>query len=85
VTREIVLRRPITLSQRGEHEIKDELVFSNHTGYIFHDSRGIDSECGGTKELEILQRFIQRKAIENQPQSRLHAIWFGLLCANDDD
>jgi len=83
VTREVVLCRPVTLSQRGEHEIEDELVFSNHTGYIFHDSRGI--ECGGTEELEILQRFIQRKTSEKQLQSRLHAIWFGLLCANDDD
>ncbi len=83
MTREVVLCRPVTLSQRGEHEIEDELVFSNHTGYIFHDSRGI--ECGGTEELEILQRFIQRKTSEKQLQSRLHAIWFGLLCANDDD
>jgi len=58
-------------------------VFSNHTGYIFHDSRGI--ECGGTEELETLQGFIQRKASENRLKSRLHAIWYGQLCANDDD
>ncbi|KAH9054854.1 hypothetical protein EDB87DRAFT_1580223 [Lactarius vividus] len=28
---------------RGEHTIDDELVFSNNRGYVFHDSRGIES------------------------------------------
>jgi len=58
-------------------------VFSNHKGYVFHDSRGI--ECGGIEELETLREFIQRKASANQLQSRIHAIWFGVLCTNDDD
>ena len=83
VTREVVCCRPLTLSQRGEHDIDDELVFSNHNGYIFHDSRGIES--GATEELDILRGFIQRKAIASQLEERLHAIWFGLLCADDDD
>ena len=63
---------PLTRSQRGEHTIDDELVFSNRTGYVFHDSRGIES--GGVEELDILKEFIQRKCGE----SKLHAIWFGL-------
>jgi len=83
VTREVVCYRPLTLSQRGEHDIDDQLVFSNHKGYIFHDSRGIES--GATEELNILRGFIQRKAIASQLEERLHAIWFGLLCADDDD
>ncbi|KAI9446898.1 hypothetical protein BJY52DRAFT_1127835 [Lactarius psammicola] len=58
------------LFQRGEHTIDDELVFSNHRGYVFHDSRGIES--GSKEELEILQEFIRRKRLG----SRLHAIWF---------
>jgi hypothetical protein len=62
--------------QRGEHNIDDELVFSNHRGYIFHDSRGI--EAGSTEELGILQEFIRRKCQEKQLQLRLHAIWLGL-------
>ena len=62
--------------QRGEHRIDDELVFSNHDGYVFHDSRGFES--GGTLELEILQEFIQRKCGERRLRDRLHAIWFGL-------
>ncbi|KAH9051807.1 hypothetical protein EDB87DRAFT_1836182 [Lactarius vividus] len=59
---------------RGEHTIDDELVFSNHRGYIFHDSRGI--ELGSKEELEILQAFIRRKCEERRLQDRLHAIWY---------
>ena len=62
--------------QRGEHAIDDELVFSNHTGYVFHDSRGIES--GSIEELEILKEFIQRKCGEKGLRDKLHAIWFGL-------
>ncbi|KAH9047805.1 hypothetical protein EDB84DRAFT_1460331 [Lactarius hengduanensis] len=62
---------------RGEHTIDDQLVFSNHTGYIFHDSRGIES--ASTDELGILKEFIRRKCGEKRLQNRLHAIWFGTL------
>jgi hypothetical protein len=65
---------PLTSCQRGEHTIDDELVFSNHTGYVFHDSRGI--ECGSTEELETLKEFICRKCAEKRLQNKLHAIWF---------
>ena len=61
--------------QRGEHDINDELVFSNHEGYVFHDSRGIES--GSVEELEILQEFIRRKYGQRRLADRLHAIWFG--------
>ena len=71
------------MSQRGEHDIHHELVFSNHTGYVFHDSRGIES--GATEELDILRGFIQHKAVASRLGERLHAIWFGLFCVNDDD
>jgi hypothetical protein len=60
--------------QRGEHNIEDELVFTNHTGYIFHDSRGF--EAGGERELEIVQDFVRRKSREIRLEDRLHAIWF---------
>ncbi len=75
----------LTLNQPGEHDIDDELVFSNHTGYVFHDSRGIES--GSTEEVDILREFIGRKANAKQLLARLHVIWFGLfkLCVNDDD
>ncbi|KAH9166151.1 hypothetical protein EDB89DRAFT_2005147, partial [Lactarius sanguifluus] len=47
---------------RSEQNIDDELVFSNHRGYVFHDSRGIES--GSTEELQIVQEFIRRKCRE---------------------
>ncbi|KAI9457350.1 hypothetical protein BJY52DRAFT_1273154 [Lactarius psammicola] len=59
---------------RGEHRIDDELVFSDHTGYVFHDSRGIES--GSTEELGILQEFIRRKCGERRLHRKLHAIWY---------
>ena len=68
-------RPSLTWTQRGEHRINDELVFSNHEGYIFHDSRGIES--GSTEELEILRTFIRRKCRERRLEDKLHAIWFG--------
>ena len=77
MTRDAVCCRSLTLSQRGEHEIDDEFVFSKHKGYVFHDSRGI--ECGAIEELDILQEFIQLKTSASRLQSRLHAIWFGLV------
>ena len=64
---------PLTSCQRGEHTIDDELVFSNYTGYVFHDSRGIES--GSEEELEILREFIRRKCGEERLQDKLHAIW----------
>ena len=60
--------------QRGLHNIEDELVFANHDGYIFHDSRGF--EAGGEDELKIVQQFVRQKSREKQLRDRLHAIWF---------
>ena len=60
--------------QRGEHDIEHELVFSNHGGYIFHDSRGF--EAGDETELKIVQDFVHRRSRERQLNNRLHAIWF---------
>ena len=56
------------------HNIEDELIFTNHTGYLFHDSRGF--EAGGQDELKIVQEFVRRKSRERQLEDRLHAIWF---------
>jgi hypothetical protein len=56
------------------HNIEDELVFTNHIGYIFHDSRGF--EAGGEDELKIVQDFVRRKSRERKLKDRLHAIWF---------
>ena len=60
--------------QRGEHDINDELIFTNHDGYIFHDSRGF--EAGSKDELEVVQEFVKHKSQEKRLRDRLHAIWF---------
>jgi hypothetical protein len=60
--------------QRGEHNIEDELVFANHRGYVFHDSRGF--EAGSEDELNIVQDFVRRNMSEKRLKDRLHAIWF---------
>ncbi|KAN0132940.1 hypothetical protein V8E53_009305 [Lactarius tabidus] len=65
---------------RGEHCIDDALVFSNHKGYVFHDSQGI--EAGDEEKLETLKEFIRRKCGEKRLQDRLHAIWY---CVPMDD
>jgi hypothetical protein len=65
------------LVQRGEHEIKHELIFSRHDGYVFHDSRGM--EAGSEDELKIVQDFVYHKSRERRLNDRLHAIWFVLF------
>jgi hypothetical protein len=64
----------ILLVQRGLFSIEDEIILANHTGYVFHDSRGF--EAGGEEELLIVQDFIRRKSRERRFEDRLHAIWF---------
>jgi hypothetical protein len=60
--------------QRGEHNIENELTFTKHDGYVFHDSRGFES--GDQKELDIVQDFVRRRSREKELNDRLHAIWF---------
>ena len=64
----------ILFLQRGEHDIENELTFTNHRGYVFHDSRGF--EAGDGKELKIVQNFVRRKSQEKKLAKRLHVIWF---------
>jgi hypothetical protein len=59
---------------RGEHDIDNELTFTSHDGYVFHDSRGF--EAGDEKELKIVQDFVRRRSQEMKLVKRLHAIWF---------
>jgi hypothetical protein len=55
------------------HSIEDELVFTRHEDYVFHDSRGF--ECGSQDEVKIVQDFVSRKSRESRLKDRLHAIW----------
>jgi hypothetical protein len=65
------------LVQRGEHDIENELTFTNNRGYVFHDSRGF--EAGDGRELKIVQEFVRRRSLERNLNQRLHAIWFARL------
>jgi hypothetical protein len=56
-------------------------VFSNHDGYVFHDSRGF--EAGSDKELKIVQEFIRKRSAKRQLRDRIHAIWFALSTVHD--
>ncbi|KXN82137.1 hypothetical protein AN958_03191 [Leucoagaricus sp. SymC.cos] len=60
--------------RRGEHNITDELIFTNHDGYLFHDSRRIES--GSKDELKVIKDFIREKSTEKRLRDRLHAIWY---------
>jgi hypothetical protein len=61
------------LMQPGEHNIEDELVFTNYKGHIFHESSGFES--GGETELKAVQDFVRRKSREGRLNDALHAIW----------
>jgi len=60
--------------KRGLHNVEDEIIFANHEGYVFHDSRGF--EAGGEDELKTVQAFVRRRSQERRLEDRLHAIWF---------
>jgi hypothetical protein len=64
----------IILVQRGEHDIEDELIFAEHDGSVFQDSRGFES--GNEEELRIVQEFVRRRS---QLNDRLHVIWFAFF------
>jgi hypothetical protein len=64
----------LLIMQRGEHNIEDEYTFTEHDGYVFHDSRGF--EAGNEEELKIVQDFVRRRSQESKLNERLHAIWF---------
>ncbi|KAF8551296.1 hypothetical protein OG21DRAFT_1605411, partial [Imleria badia] len=64
-------------TERGDHNIEDELVFTNHEGYVFHDSCGF--EAGNEDELRLVQNFVREKANAPRLQDRLHTIWFVVL------
>jgi hypothetical protein len=64
-------------SQRGQHNISDELEFSNHKGNVFHDSRGLES--GNASELQTLQEFVRERSGRKSFKDRLHAIWSVLI------
>ncbi|KAG2125671.1 hypothetical protein DEU56DRAFT_743611 [Suillus clintonianus] len=64
----------LTFSQRGEHDIDNEMIFQNNPGFIFHDSRGF--EAGGESEYDKMNKFIAGRSKQGNMKDRLHTIWY---------
>ncbi|KAG2361095.1 GTP-binding protein [Suillus spraguei] len=64
----------IASTERGEHDIENEMVFRSNPGFIFHDSRGF--EAGGESEFDKVKAFITSRSKESRLTNQLHAIWY---------
>ena len=64
----------LTSSQRGMHDIENELVFRSNPGFIFHDSRGF--EAGGVAELNAVKKFIVERSKMTSLGTQLHVVWY---------
>ncbi|KAG1806988.1 uncharacterized protein BJ212DRAFT_1282537 [Suillus subaureus] len=61
-------------TERGEHDIENEMVFRSNPGFVFHDSRGF--EAGGESEFDKVKAFIVGRSKETRLRNKLHAIWY---------
>ncbi|KAG1810387.1 GTP-binding protein [Suillus plorans] len=61
-------------TERGLHNIENEMVFQSNLGFIFHDSRGF--EAGGESEFDQVKAFIADRSKETRLRNQLHAIWY---------
>ncbi|KIJ34223.1 hypothetical protein M422DRAFT_81914, partial [Sphaerobolus stellatus SS14] len=64
---------PVYHSQRGLHNVKDEIRFPSRPGFVFHDSRGF--EAGSSEELDGARRFVGDSSAATSLREQLHAIW----------
>ena len=69
----LIISVELTSSQRGSHNIENELVFRSNPGFIFHDSRGF--EAGGVAEMHLVKEFIAKRLNMTDLSSQLHVIW----------
>ncbi|KAG1723488.1 GTP-binding protein [Suillus paluster] len=67
-------------SQRGNHDITNEMVFKSNPGFVFHDSCGF--EAGSVEEFEDMKKFIAERANTTKLEERIHAVWY---CVPMDD
>ncbi|KAG6330972.1 hypothetical protein ID866_8116 [Astraeus odoratus] len=67
-------------SQRGYHNIENELIFRSNPHFIFHDSCGFES--GSVEELENMRTFLTSRSMTTKLKNRIHAIWY-CIPAND--
>ncbi|KAF8800441.1 era-like GTP-binding protein, partial [Phlegmacium glaucopus] len=67
--------------ERGQHDIKNEMIFKSNPGFIFHDSRGF--EAGSAQELKMVQEFIMERSKAKNVKEQLHAIWYCIPTSDD--
>ncbi|KAG2753075.1 hypothetical protein P692DRAFT_201862597 [Suillus brevipes Sb2] len=60
--------------KRGNHDIKNEMVFKSSPGFVFHDSCGF--EAGSEQEFEDMKNFISERIHAKKLEERIHAIWY---------
>ncbi|KAI1266061.1 hypothetical protein F5Y18DRAFT_416856 [Xylariaceae sp. FL1019] len=61
-------------NDHGIHDVDEGFEMDTLPGLIVHDSRGFQS--GATEEIELLERFVKKRAAAAQREDRLDAIWF---------
>ncbi|KAG2160049.1 uncharacterized protein EDB93DRAFT_36067 [Suillus bovinus] len=61
-------------TERGSHDIENEMVFRSNPGFVFHDSRGF--EAGSESEFEQVKAFIKDRSKETKISKQLHTIWY---------
>ncbi|KAI0870076.1 hypothetical protein GGS24DRAFT_505127 [Hypoxylon argillaceum] len=61
-------------NDHGVHDVDEGFEMDTLPGLIVHDSRGFQS--GATEEIELLEKFVKKRASAGKPDDRLDAIWF---------
>ncbi|GAP87641.1 putative ras GTPase [Rosellinia necatrix] len=61
-------------NDHGVHDVDEGFEMDTLPGLIVHDSRGFQS--GATEEIELLEKFVRKRASAARSEDRLDAIWF---------
>ncbi|KAI1188829.1 hypothetical protein F5B17DRAFT_394021 [Nemania serpens] len=61
-------------NEHGVHDVDEGFEMDTLPGLIVHDSRGFQS--GATEEIELLEKFVKKRASAAKSEDRLDAIWF---------
>ncbi|KAI0969771.1 hypothetical protein F4678DRAFT_438136 [Xylaria arbuscula] len=61
-------------NDHGIHDVDEGFEMDTLPGLIVHDSRGFQS--GATEEIELLEKFVKKRASAAKSEDRLDAIWF---------
>ncbi|KAH9901759.1 hypothetical protein F4778DRAFT_737580 [Xylariomycetidae sp. FL2044] len=63
-----------SFNDHGVHDVDEGFEMDSFPGLIVHDSRGFQS--GTTREIELLEKFVKKRAGHSDPEEKLNAIWF---------